>query len=397
MIFKKRTALLSCILLFLFAGKRCIAKHELSAGIRTIYVHRRCTQPNNRLLNERNEFLHRKKALKNLPLNSLLYSRRGLGRSKKKFFKGLRNYNSYRTIIDKRQSVPADSTIVHTVKKGETLYSIANEYGVSVASLKQWNHLTNNAIQVGEKLNIHPKEAHQTTSVSRKTKKNDRPSNKDEYTVKSGDTLFRIAQMFEVSVKELKKLNHLASNTIKVGQRLKIRSGSASVKKNSSMKYGKFTRIRIKKNQPIDSILAKFQMEKNEFRALNPGIDFTSLLKGEQIEVLLPARISQKNPYRAKNTSKKKIGTILASEYKSGAFGPTTNGELYNPDALTAGSADIKIGTVLFLKNTGSGRGVFVRINDRTQGKGLKLSSAAWNALQLTATNRKVLTYRVHE
>jgi LysM repeat protein len=348
-----------------------MAKHRLSACVRIAYVQESGTRPGSGLLNERKEFW----------------------RPKKKFFKGLRKDHPDRPIVDKRYTVRADTTIEHTVEKGETLYSIAAEYSVSVANLKQWNHLTSNAIQIGEKLRVYPKKSNHPTSAPPAAR---RHSPKNQYTVKSGDTLFRIAQMFQMSVKELKELNHITSNTIKAGQNLKVNTGNAS-SKNLSVKYGRFTRYTLKRGQSVDSILAKFHMMKNELYALNPDLDSASLQKGEQIEVLMPAGISKKNPYRMKNTSKEKMGVIMASTYKSGAFGPTTNGELYNPEALTAGSSDLKIGTVLFLTNAGTGRGVFVRINDRTRGKELKLSKAAWNALHLSDANRKVLVYRVHE
>jgi LysM repeat protein len=296
----------------------------------------------------------------------------------------------------KKQAFPTDSTRVHIIKKGETLYSIANKYGISVAEIKQWNHLASNTIQIGEKLRIYPHSQKERTSVA--SRPSDHPSKKSRYTVKEGDTLFRIAQLFQTSVKDLETLNHLTSNTIRIGQKLKVRpaAGGAPAMAASSMKYGKFTRYTLRKTQSLQALLAKFHMGESEFYALNPGVDTSSFHKGGQIEVLMPANASQKNPYRVKNASKK-LGIVTATKYKPDAFGPTTDGELYNPEALTAGSPFLKIGTIIFLKNKRNGRGAFVRINDRTTGKEIKLSRAAWDALGLTDSSRKVMAYHIHE
>lgn len=51
-----------------------------------------------------------------------------------------------------REEMGVDTMGVHTVAKGETLYRIAKEYGVSVKDLKTWNRLEDNTIQVGQKL-----------------------------------------------------------------------------------------------------------------------------------------------------------------------------------------------------------------------------------------------------
>jgi LysM repeat protein len=300
---------------------------------------------------------------------------------------------------NKRQAFLADSSIIHLVKKGETLYSIANKYDVTVDEIKRWNHLTHNTIKIGEKLKIYPLKAHKSTATKSTKSLSNRGQNGGRYAVKSGDTLFRIAQMFHTSVKDLKALNHLTSNTIRIGQKLKVRRGKrASLKEtaSSSMKYGKFTRYTLQKTQSLNALLAKFHMGKMEFHALNPDFDSSASHKGERIEVLMPAKISKRNPYRVKKSSAK-LGMVPAAKYNPDDFGPTTTGELYNPEALTAGSPDLKIGTVIFLKNKRNGRGVLVRINDRTTGNGLKLSKAAWQALGLTNTSQKIMAYRIHE
>lgn len=100
-----------------------------------------------------------------------------------------------------------EKEITYIVKKGDSLYLISQKYGLKVEDLKKWNNLTNNTIFVGQKLRL-TKPLENTTS-SQKT-----------YTVQKGDTLYRIAKMFDVSIDQIKSWNGLKNNTIHIGQTL---------------------------------------------------------------------------------------------------------------------------------------------------------------------------------
>ncbi|TBX26148.1 LysM peptidoglycan-binding domain-containing protein [Jiulongibacter sediminis] len=99
----------------------------------------------------------------------------------------------------------------HTVSRGQTLYSISKLYGTTVSSIQRWNSLSGTDISVGQRLKVSDGGNSQpaTSAFS--------------YTVKKGDTLFSIAKRNDISVAQLKSLNNLSSNTISVGQVLKVR------------------------------------------------------------------------------------------------------------------------------------------------------------------------------
>jgi LysM repeat protein len=292
----------------------------------------------------------------------------------------------------------AQHKTTYTVKAGETLFGIAKKNDVTVQELKKWNHLKGNNIHVGDKLRIRPaskKSASQRSSTNSKSKQT-----KSYYIVKSGDSLFRIAQAHNMTVKQLKKLNGLSSNNIHVGQKLALRPGnqpsSFSTSYVASSAMGKFTRHTVKRTQSLRALLKKFEMTKSEFEALNPDVKATSFHRGDRVTILAPASKSSKNPYLVKDSTQS-LGNAVAVEYKNGAIGPTTNGELYNPDALTAAAANFDMGTVIFVRNPVNKHGVFVRINDRTTGEKLKLSEAAWKALALTGSQDQVTLFRAGE
>ena len=112
------------------------------------------------------------------------------------------------------------TVITHTVKKGESLGSIARKYGVTVNNLKKWNNLKSDVVHPGQKLKIHRSGS---VSSSRSSSNASTTSTYITHTVKKGETLSSIAGKYHCTVTDLKKWNNLKSNTVKVGQKLKIK------------------------------------------------------------------------------------------------------------------------------------------------------------------------------
>lgn len=97
---------------------------------------------------------------------------------------------------------------VYTVKSGDNLYSIARQYNTTISELMELNNLTTATLQIGQQLKL-PK----TTEEEVET---------NEYIVKSGDTLYKIANAYDLSVADLINANNLTSNTLQIGQKLII-------------------------------------------------------------------------------------------------------------------------------------------------------------------------------
>ena len=93
----------------------------------------------------------------------------------------------------------------YTIQNGDTLYSIAQRYGVSVNDLIDYNNLSTTVLIPGSVLNIPSQEISENT-----------------YIVKRGDTLYSIARMYNVTLSELKNLNNLNSDNLSIGQELNI-------------------------------------------------------------------------------------------------------------------------------------------------------------------------------
>lgn len=300
------------------------------------------------------------------------------------------------TLVIRKTSQENGTT--HTVQPQETLFSISKKYNVSIAEIKAWNNLESNNISVGQKLTIYPSE--ENNSGQRSIVVDNETQQNTYYTVKSGDSLFRIAQEHDMEVEELKQLNNLTSNTIRVGQRLTVRDNKGEAPPSvettiESSPQGKFASYEISGNsETLKEILTKFRMDEEEFQALNSGIDGTTFEPGQTVTVLAPANKTYKNPYLS-NANMQSLGTASVSRYsKSEQEKPTTNGELYNPQSLTAAHSNIAMGSVIFIENPNNKKGIYVRINDRNSGNGLKLSEAAWQMLQFKSSNPSVTIYQ---
>lgn len=109
----------------------------------------------------------------------------------------------------------------HTVKTGDTLWDIANYYGVSVASIQQSNRLTSDRLQIGMKLVIN-------SSAPNNTAKTQIADAGNIYVVQSGDNLWTIARSFNMSVEQLMKINNLSSDRLDVGDKINVKRPAAA-------------------------------------------------------------------------------------------------------------------------------------------------------------------------
>ncbi|HEV7350671.1 LysM peptidoglycan-binding domain-containing protein [Telluribacter sp.] len=108
-------------------------------------------------------------------------------------------------------------TEYHTVQSGQTYFSISKLYDISIDNLLALNKLTtSDKLSVGQRLLV--KETSSPAAVTTRTGGNEYQT----HTVIAGETLFRISQNYQASIEEIKELNSMKDNTVKVGQKLKV-------------------------------------------------------------------------------------------------------------------------------------------------------------------------------
>ncbi|WP_299363710.1 LysM peptidoglycan-binding domain-containing protein [Winogradskyella sp.] len=113
-----------------------------------------------------------------------------------------------------------DTQVRYRVRSGDYLGKIARRYGVRVSQIKRWNGLRSNNLRIGQRLTIYPRNP-VMPSPSKTAKKPVSTKEKKTYKVKSGDSLWSIAQKFSgVSVQNLKDWNDISGNKLKIGMTL---------------------------------------------------------------------------------------------------------------------------------------------------------------------------------
>ena len=141
--------------------------------------------------------------------------------------------------------------MTYTVKPGDTLYGISNQYGVSVTELASLNNVNANTLMVGQILKIPS-----NSGVN--------PNNMFMYTVKKGDSLYSIAQKYNTTVNEIMNLNYLNNTNLYIGQVLRI---PEMYTPESEMKLPNYMNYVVKKGDSLYSI------------AKNNNIDIETLMK----------------------------------------------------------------------------------------------------------------------
>jgi membrane-bound lytic murein transglycosylase D len=114
-----------------------------------------------------------------------------------------------------KRTVSASEVSFYKIKRGDSLSTISNRYGIPIAKLKKINHLKSDMLQIGQVIRMRVGE----TSVEASF-----------YKVKRGDSLSAISNKYGISVAKLKQINHLKSDTLQIGQVIRTKMGKPSVK-----------------------------------------------------------------------------------------------------------------------------------------------------------------------
>lgn len=171
----------------------------------------------------------------------------------------------------------------HTVKPGETLSSVAKKNKTTVAKLKKKNGLRNNNIRVGQRLKVGeeqvmltgeaPKKKEEATTIETEVPKQNVVAKNNvtspaTHTVKNGESLFRIAKEYDITVEQLKGWNQLESNSIKTGQQLIVKkeNGENSSQYNNVAQQLQHT---VKKGESLYSISKNYGCSVDNIKSWN--------------------------------------------------------------------------------------------------------------------------------
>ena len=103
---------------------------------------------------------------------------------------------------------------MYIVSEGDTLWSIAKEYNIEIRDLSRMNSIDENSyLQLGQQLSIGNKNIHRNMESKKRTIL---------YSVKQGDNLFKISELFDVSIRSIEEINNFNNTTLMPGQIIKV-------------------------------------------------------------------------------------------------------------------------------------------------------------------------------
>lgn len=185
-----------------------------------------------------------------------------------------------------RVNINPNEDVVHTVKRGESLYSISRRYGVNISDLRNFNNMSynNDNLKIGQKL-----------IIARKKSENESPKIVEvsgdivKHTVQRGETLGKISDDYGVSLSKIKADNNLSSSRIYPGQVLKItKSKNENYAENNTNKNAKTKTIihKVQRGETLSTIAALHGVTEKSLKLLNPGtISGSTVYAGTNLKV----------------------------------------------------------------------------------------------------------------
>ena len=164
----------------------------------------------------------------------------------------------------------------YVVKKGDSLYSIANKNNITVDELKKINNLTSNMLSIGQVLKLPTQYKVEEIAM---------------YTVQKGDSLYSIAKKFGITVDEIKSLNNLTSNNLAIGEQLMIKGSTGDEPINpeeecigTGYAEPQYIMYTVQRGDSLYTIARRYNTSVDNIKALN-NLTNNNLTIGEQLKI----------------------------------------------------------------------------------------------------------------
>jgi len=225
--------------------------------------------------------------------------------TKKKNSKKSEKKKSSKTKNTQRQNSTQKKYKDYKVQSGDTLFSIARKFKVSIADINKLNKLNSSVIHPGETIKV------PNLSYVQKAKKAVVKNKKSVYKIKKGDTLISIAKKFNMKVEDIRKLNSFKKGKILIpGTEINVYAKKETLKKRK-----KVTKVVVKKGDTLWAIAKRYNLTMNEIRLLNPRVRTKGLKRGMILNV--SKEKATKLAKIAKHRKKKRLRGVLAKYRKT--------------------------------------------------------------------------------
>ncbi|MBF7017940.1 LysM peptidoglycan-binding domain-containing protein [Staphylococcus durrellii] len=198
----------------------------------------------------------------------------------------------------------ANAATTYKVKRGDSLWSVAEKYKISVSKLKSLNKLKSNVIFPNQVLIV------SGTTATKSTAKTTTTATTKTYTVKSGDTLSTIASKYGTTYQKLMSLNGMKNTIIYPGQKVKVSGTSSKTTTNTPAKTtstASSSTYTVKSGDTLSVIASKYGTTYQKLMSLN-GMKNTIIYPGQKLKV------------PGTNSTSKTGSTSTATGYKTPIF-----------------------------------------------------------------------------
>lgn len=222
------------------------------------------------------------------------------------------------------------SWVNHKVKRGESLASIASKYSVGVQQIKQWNGLRSSRINRGLKLRIYTGRENEMYASAGGNNSNYKSSGLTKYKIRRGDTIGEIAERFGVSTAQLQKWNRLAGNRLTAGHTLKIygKETAASLGDNTVKTNGTLNYYTIKSGQTLGQIAEMYNVSVANLKKWNK-LNSNKIAAGKKLRIYSDENVKMastasetrvKNERSAKRAASKESSSSKKSAATAGEY-----------------------------------------------------------------------------
>lgn len=288
------------------------------------------------------------------------------------------------------QEAPSDST--YTVQSGDTLYSLAQRFGVSVEALQRWNDLEGTALQEGQPLRVRPPRAPDSSADSPKpdsaepeprppadTAQSEAPATVDvdgpapygRHPVELGGSFVNLALRLGTTADTLYALNE-GTTALSAGQTVRL-----------PRRFAPPTHV-VESGETLYSIAGEYGVSARALQAVN-DLDSTSIQPGRRLR--LPGRDAPEVPPLGDWAAPDSTGAVAVYP-KTFADRLTASGRPYDPEAFVVSHPSLPYGTVVLLSRPDADRHTFARVVDRgplDEGVLLDVSTAVAEQLGIDA------------
>lgn len=189
---------------------------------------------------------------------------------------------------EKKAAEPSEPAKYHKVRSGESLGSISEKYGVTIAQLKDWNGLRSNRINAGQRLKLYSSAEPDNDDVAEKPAKKEKAKAKT-HTVKRGETLSSIADRYGVTINDLKEWNDISGSSINAGQKLAVadngKKASQSMRDKKTTARNKSSKTHtVRSGETLGEIAERYGTTASAIRRAN-GIKGSNIRAGQKLKI----------------------------------------------------------------------------------------------------------------